>query len=228
MHARDLGLVSQPPEPHGAPTEASSQGTATVLARDAHGLTLQMRAGTVRAGAPAHRAASCLLEPEVGDLVWFVGEGEERFVTAVLRRGADAGTSQLRIDGDAELRASGQLTVGGAGVELHAEQRLGLQSDEIQIRARRGRALLDECSLVLRELFVHATKATFVGKLFERLVERISSHSKSSLRVVEGLDQVQAGNLELRATDVAQLAGKNVLINGADLVKADGEQIHLG
>ncbi len=227
MHAHDLGLVSQAPEPHGAPTTASPhQGSATVTCRSAQSLTLQMSRGVVCTS--AHRAASCLLQPEVGDLVWFVAEGEQRYVTAVLRRGPDAGASQLRIDGDADLRASGQLTVGGAGLDLHAEQRLGLHSDELQIRARRGRALLDECSFVLRELFVHATKATFVGKLFERLVDRISSHSKSSLRVVEGLDQVQAGNLEQRATGVAQLAGKTVLLNGTDLVKADGGQIHLG
>jgi hypothetical protein len=108
----------------------------------------------------------------------------------------------------------------GDAVELHGE--------ELVLRARRGRALIDECSMILRELFAHAGRATWVGRVLEVMADHVRSHSETSHKVVEQLDQIQAGNIQHRATGVAELAGKHTLINGGELVKADAGQIHLG
>jgi hypothetical protein len=208
------------------PRPASRQGPATVVGERDGAWLLAGDEGEFE----ARRAASCLLEPALGDEVWFVGRVDRgHFVTAVLERAASDSPARLRVDGDAELAAGGHLRVEGeAGLELATKQRLDLSSDELRVRARLGQVILDECSLVLRKLLSHVTRGTYVGKVLETLVDRVRQHSKTSYRSVAEIDQVQAGVIDHRASASAQLHGKQTLITGEELVKADGGQIHIG
>jgi hypothetical protein len=217
MSAHDLKLVTES-VPASAP---AGQGSASVEALVQGGYLLATDAAQI----VATRAASCLLEPALGDRVWFVvepGPSDQRrgYVIAVLERAASSEPARLSIDGDAELHA-GQLSI-------RADKQLTLAADEVQVRGRLARVLLDECSMVLRSLFTHASKATFVGKLIETFADRINSHSKTSHRTIETLDQVEAGTLNYRASHSAQLGAQHTLISGTELVKVDGGQIHLG
>ncbi|PRQ10251.1 DUF3540 domain-containing protein [Enhygromyxa salina] len=221
MHAHDLELVRD--SPHVAPR----QGGATILARADEGFTLDD--GERRFS--ARRAVSCLVEPELGDRVWFADEGlpgEHAYVLAVLERVATT-PALLRVQGDAELRVDGRLKIAAReDLDLHSDARLGLNADELQVRARAARLIIDECAAVLRSLFTHVTKSTFVAKVIETLADRLSTHTKTSARTVEGLDQVQAGNLDYRAEHTVQIAATHAMVKGTDLVKVDGGQIHLG
>jgi hypothetical protein len=125
----------------------------------------------------ARRATSCLVEPMPGDRVWVVSQ-TEHFVIAVLDRPAAAASkTRLVLEGDVELHASGQL-------ELTGERRLALRSEELHVEARTGRVLLDRCAMVLGTLYAHLRETTFVGKVLETLVERVSQHSKRSYRAI--------------------------------------------
>ncbi|MCA9684014.1 MAG: DUF3540 domain-containing protein [Myxococcales bacterium] len=224
MHAHDLELVSDDStSTRRSQPGAASQGTATVVALEDGRWSLTRDGQRFDAG----RAASCLLAPALGDKVWFVAEGDSAYVLAVLER-AGEGPATLHIDGDAELRAEGRLTVSGTELELRGEQQLGLQADELRVRGRLGKLLLDEGSMVLRSLFTHVGKSTFVAKVIERFSERFSSHSKTSLRSVDEIDQVQAGNIDYRAEEAMQVTARHAMIKGGELVKVDGGQIHLG
>lgn len=222
MHAHDLQLVRDPTR------TPPRQGSATVLAIDEHGFVLDEHGVELR----AKRAASCLLDPASGDTVWFVVEAaaSEAWVIAVLEREAGETPATLSIDGDAQLRArGGKLTVeGDHGVELRTRASVTVNADELSIRARLGRALLDEGSVILRSLFTHADKSTLVGKVIETLAERVTVFSKTSLRSIEELDQIQAGAIDYRAQTSAQIGAEHTLITGAELAKVDGGQIHLG
>ncbi len=175
----------------------------------------------------ARRATSCLIEPCVGDRVWFVVAaglpGQQRcFVTAVLEREVAERPAQLSVEGTSEVRVqAGRLTI-------HADTRLDLQAGELHAQARLARVVLGECSTVLRTLFTHATKVTLVGKIVETFADKLSSYSKTSQRTVEALDQVQSGTIDYRAKNSAQIGAEHALITGAELVKVDGGQIHLG
>ena len=175
----------------------------------------------------ARRAASCLLEPCVGDRVWFVVEaglpGEQGcFVTAVLEREEEARPARLSVEGTSEV------CVQASRLTLRADTRLELQADELRAQSRLARVVLGECSAVLRSLFTHASKLTIVGKLVETIADQLSTHSKVSQRTVEELDQVKSGTIDYRATGSAQIGAEHALITGAELVKVDGGQIHLG
>ena len=114
------------------------------------------------------------------------------------------------------------------GLELHSDKQLVLRGDEVQVRGRLAQIVFDECSMVLRSLFTHATKATFVGKLIETLADRISTHSKTSHRTVDEIDQLEAGTIHYRASESAQIGAEHTLITGGEMVKVEGGQIHLG
>ncbi|MFV8755103.1 DUF3540 domain-containing protein [Nannocystaceae bacterium ST9] len=206
MHAHDIHVFPSPP---------GQQGIATVIACEPEGLCVD----DGHARYLARRATSCLVEPMPGDRVWVVGQGEH-FVLAVLDRPV-ASKTRLHLEGDVELHAGGAL-------ELTSERRLALRSDELHVEARTGRVLLDRCAMVLSTLYAHLRETTFVGKVLETLVERVSQHSKRSYRAISELDQVQAGTLDYGAEQVMHLHAKHAMVRAEQLVKMDADQIHLG
>ena len=70
--------------------------------------------------------------------------------------------------------------------------------------------------------------AGIVDKAIDMLADSIVSHSKTSQRTVEEIDQIKAGTIDYRATHSAQVGAEQTLITGAEIVKVDGGQIHMG
>ncbi len=219
MHAPKLDNVTPLPA-------VPFQGVATIVREHAEG-GFWLDDG--REGLVARRAASCLLQPGVGDRVWVVGEaGREHYVIAVLERGSE-GPAVCSLPGDAALRAEGTLTVaGGTGLRLTTPQGMGVSANELSVQAGRGRAVLGELSVVARSMFASLDKVTRVGRVLELFVDRVMQRSAHSVRVIEGLDRTDAQTLDLRASDDAHIQATHALVNGKNLVKMDGGQIHLG
>lgn len=163
---------------------------------------------------PARRAASCHLRPGVGDRVWFVREGDDCFITAVLERARPASPSTLDLGEDVKLHATGTL-------EVHAK-------DELRVRAPRATAAVQHISVFAKTAVSHIAKRTLVGSVLEQVLDRFTSHTKTSQRTVDGLDQLQARDVDHRAQSTLSLGGEHTLLKGRTLIKADGDQIHIG
>ena len=163
---------------------------------------------------PARRAASCHLRPGVGDRVWFVREGDDCFITAVLERACPASPSTLDLGEDVKLHTTGTL-------EVHA-------TDELRIRAPRATAAVQHISVFAKTAVSHIAKRTLVGSVLEQVLDRFTSHTKTSQRTVDGLDQLQARDVDHRAQSTLSLGGEHTLLKGRTLIKADGDQIHIG
>jgi hypothetical protein len=222
MHAREqkLELVS-------APTPEPGQRTAVIVAQGP-GQSLTWMVEDRGQQLEVRRAASCLLEPVVGDLVWIVVEGERGYVLAVLERSADV-PATIRIDSDAALRIDGRLEIhAAADLKLRSDRQVGIAGDEIQVEARLGRVFVRECTAVLRSLLTHATSSTLVAKLVETLADRVSTSSKTSYRSVAEIDQLHAGIIDHQAVEAARIAADKVIINGGEIAKIEAGQIHLG
>jgi hypothetical protein len=176
------------------------------------------------------QATSCLLEPLVGDLVLIVAPVDDPggHLLAVLERESTAAT--LSVPGDLELAAPrGRLRLRGAeGLELHTQKTLDLQADEARLSARVGRFVLQECSAVIRSMFASLTKLTHVGNVLELLVDRVLQRSEHSTRVIAGTEQVQAKDITLDASNNVQVRSQRTVVDGREVVKLDGGQIHLG
>ncbi|NVB36436.1 DUF3540 domain-containing protein [Pseudenhygromyxa sp. WMMC2535] len=178
-------------------------------------------------------ATSCLLEPCVGDLVLLVTADDDPggYVLAVLERAA-AAEAVISSPGGASLtlRApAGRVRVEGSeGVELHTPGVLELRADEARLQSRSLRLFLDECAAIIRSAFASLTKLTHVGEAVELLVSRFTQHSQHSTRVIAGVDHTQAEEVDLRAGNNVHLRSERTVINGREVVKLDGGQIHLG
>lgn len=161
----------------------------------------------------ARRAASCLLAPGVGDSVLVCGpHAQSLYVVAVLERAADT-PCQVLLGKDAEIRASGRLSV---------------SSDELLVRARQATTLVDQITSFGRELTASIGKVKLVGNIFESMFQRVSHFAGQSTRTVEGVDQLRSGTVDFRAERSLSLQGSEIIATAKTLVKVDGGQIHIG
>lgn len=211
---------AQQQQPAAEPAPAWLQGRVIAsgdnnwLVQDAHG-TRRMR-----------RALSCLLLPEVGDVVAGLPAAEPGggWIVAVLERNPAPDQApapqRLRVDGDLSLEVQGQWRTQAASAQLQAES-VSVQAQTLSTRFDVHRSLGR-----LVEATVSCTR--WVGQELTAVVDRWSQHSQSSSRQVEGMDRAEAGHMELRAKGVLHAHGQHVLTEGENLVKTRGGQIHFG
>lgn len=220
MHAHDLDHVSTLPV-------APYQAIATVVEAEPNG-TWWLDDGRQRR--LCLRAASCLLPPAVGDRVWAVGEpAGSVYVIAVLERAEPSATATLAFEGDVAVTAGGRMTLAAReGLDLATPGSLAVSADELQVQARRGRMALQELSVIARKVFASLLRVTHVGEALELLVDRVTQRSKHSVRAIEGIDHTQAQTIDYRAQGTARIQAEHALVDGKELVKLDGHQIHLG
>lgn len=226
MHAHELDPPQSSPfslAPHPA---AAAQGVARVVEAPSAGRFWVDQDGARR---EAKRAASCLLEPAIGDLVWIAGQaGAGFYVLAVLER-EGAGPAELRVEGSASLRATGALELrGDEGLTVATPAKLQLSGDEVSATGRVAQLAFGELRAYVRSVFASLARVTRVGEVLELFVERVTQRSKHSVRAIEGVDQTSADTIKLDAKTAASLSSKHALVTGEQLVKMDGGQIHLG
>lgn len=169
----------------------------------------------------AQRAASCLLEPAAGDSVACLRIApDEVWIMAVLQR--EEGTANV-VGCPGQMR----IAVPGGALELEAA-RVGVRSDELDIAAQKTRLASDTADLVGRQLSVVGTSLKLVGSMLSSVMDRVQHFSSSYLRTTDGIDRVAATHVEVEAMQLMRLEGEHTLVNGRELVKARGAQIHFG
>lgn len=223
MHAHDRDHAAPLPLP-----VAPYQGLATLVdAGEAEGTWI---AEDGRQRREVRRAASCLLAPAVGDRVWVVGEATGRlYVIAVLERAEASAAASLAFPGDVTVTAGGRLTLAAqGGLDLASPAAVGVSAGELHVQARTGHAAVEELSLFARTVFASLAKVTRVGQVLELFVDRVTQRSKHSVRVIEELDHTRAETIDYRAAKTAHVRAEHALVDGKELVKLDGGQIHLG
>ena len=170
---------------------------------------------TVRSGdlqARGRRALSCLLEPALGDTVaCLLVAPDEVWLTAVLQR--EEGTAHV-------LRSAAPLTLAAPG--------LTLETSAFALRAERVTVSATDAELVGKNLHVIGTAVKLVGSVLSTVFERVTHFSRNHLRTTDGIDRVQATHVECEAEQLARISGQHLLLNGQNLVKARGGQIHFG
>lgn len=214
--------------------------TATVTGRAGDWLFLRGSLAAER----ARVAPSCLLAPEVGDVVLLcvtaddapATSGEDKvarlpcshYVLAVLAR---AQTTQATVDlpGDVTLQAQeGALQVVARRIDLAAPERiqartaqLDLQALQADLRVGELRAVGTRVTAVADELHLVARN---VRQNFGRLVQKV----RDSFRTVEGVDDVRAGRARWEIEGHAQMHAKQATVLAEGAVKIDGARIDLG
>lgn len=177
----------------------------------------------------ARRAASCLIEPETGDMVLFcTADGDNAYILAVLERGQGAAT--ISVDGDLKLRLdAGSFSIDARdGVGLASAGKISMTSPELEVQAVTADLTVQNTSITGTIIQASLEKIKLFAGSFDSLLDRIYQRVKRSYRFVEETDQMRAENIDHRAEKLLNLRGKNAVINARELVKLDGEQIHVG
>jgi hypothetical protein len=208
--------------------EASPRRTpsleAGVVRGVASGIVVELGRGSVL----AKRAKSCLVAPDAGDRVLCAEVGDQVFVLAVLEGEAGA-TTQIAVDGDLKVQATGRLGLGAGGqIEIAAAKDVGLFTGKLHVRAQAAVVALEEIGLVGRSLEAHLQKVAVVAERIETRADRWVQRAKQAFRFVEGLEQVRAGVFDLRAESLAAIRGETTVVAARAVAKLDGEQVKIG
>ncbi len=178
----------------------------------------------------ARKAASCALVPTPGDRVLLaVPRAGEIYVLAVLVRAERAEPERWAFGPEAELRSPGSLhIVGGEGVEIRSPSRIEMMARAVAVSAVEGTLGIERLHVAAGVVDASARAVKTVLGTLDQVLERASMHVKRSYRFVEELDLTRAEHIEQRATQTLSMRGKNAFVAAEDLVKVDGDQIHLG
>jgi hypothetical protein len=178
----------------------------------------------------ARRAASCLLQPEADDSVLVSGESaDEAYIIAVLAR-APGTPARIALRGDTRIDVErGSMSVSAdAGVSVSTPARLTMSSDQTVMRARQATVLVACMSAVGNQLIASIGEMRIVGTVLETVVDRVRQFVKHSFRAVGEIDQVRSRAIDYRADELVSVRGSHVVTTARELVKLDGQQVHIG
>jgi len=229
VEAHDAGidaLFDKVGAPHLVPEVKQTYG---IVEREA-GAELTVR--VAQKAVKARRAASCLLEPKVGDQVLVaVTDGDHSFVLAVLVQGArETKGGILSIEGDMTLRApSGKVAVVASdAVSITSAKEVAVSAPELSVHSLKTTFFSESLSYIGRKIEGEVERLKVVAQVVDRTIDRVSEKIKRSYRTVDEMEQVKAGELDVVVKGNVSVHADNTILSADKLVKVDGEQIHLG
>jgi hypothetical protein len=202
------------------------QETGSVVRTDGGALVVRAGSGHYE----ARRAASCLLEPQPGDVVLIaVLPSGLCYVLAVLDREQGA-AARVALEGDLEIKlARGRLRVAAQeGVDVASAKEISLLSGGLRVHASEGSVVVQRLSMLGGLIQAEVEKVKVLAGSIDSVLDRISQRVKRAYRTVEEMDQLRAERVDYVAKKSMRLHGENTVMTAEELVKIDGEQIHLG
>lgn len=203
-----------------------SMGTATVtgVAGNVYWVMVSDSSYQVR------RAASCLLQPEIGDtvLVYWGANTQSHFILSVLVH-HDKEAAQIVVPGGVTLQAArGDLQVQARDIELKPGRALLINSPVVKLVT----LFTDLKSNFLRGRFTtlesHTTKLRFFADSARSTVNRLVTKAKNYLQTVDCLHETRAGRVRTTIESSYALQARHATIDAEGAVRIDGEKIDLG
>lgn len=171
----------------------------------------------------AQRAAGCLLEPAVGDTVACLcdGAGAHAWVVSVLERADAQAPHHVTVPGTLSL------SVGRSSLTL-SELSVTLKTPELHVAATQARATGEQVDVAYTRVHLFVQLLKTVGNTCSTVFDQVQHFAQRHLRTTQGLDRVQAHQLDLQAEQLLTLHAEHTLVDGEKLIKARGAQIHFG
>lgn len=172
-------------------------------------------------------AASCLLQPQVGDEVLVALGGVQAYILAVLERSGP--TAQVHLPGDTVLSTAGSLSVqAGDGLRMQSPRAVVLQGSDLALQA-------DQCLVQARQVLMAGERChSHFSEREEYSVRRRQSDGRQEMSVgqrvtrVAGHDDYRAKSHRLIVERDWRVRARSAELRGEQRVVIDGEQVHLG
>ena len=114
------------------------------------------------------------------------------------------------------------------GVHIASSQDVSVVAGQFNVNAVEGVIGLQQLSYVGRLIKSEVEKVKVFAGSVDSWLDRLSQRVKRVYRTVEDLDQLKAGRIDHSAKKTMHLHGQHTLMTAQELVKLDGEQIHMG
>lgn len=176
------------------------------------------------------RAISCLIEPQVGDLVMLCEAPSEEcsFILSVLAR-SDSEAGQLCLPGGVTLQTEGkQLIVQADGIDLKSRETIGLSTVHLDVNAAAATTRVGHLQTWAETVDTKAERVTLLANTLTQQVGRMITRVRESWRKVEGLDETQAARMRVYVQGSHQLDAEHVTVNAEGFVRVDGKSINIG
>lgn len=172
-------------------------------------------------------AASCLLQPQVGDVVLVALGGAQAYILAVLEHSGS--TAQVHLPGDTVLSTTGSLNVqAGDGLRLQSPRAVVLQGSDLALQA-------DQCLVQARQVLMAGERChSHFSEREEHSVRRRQSDGRQDMSVgqrvtrVSGHDDYRAVSQGLIVERDWRVRARSAELRGEQRVVIDGERLHLG
>jgi hypothetical protein len=176
----------------------------------------------------ARRAASCLLAPRAADTVLCAEVEGTLYVLAVLER--DGAATEIEVEGDLALRSRGGSVRVDApeDVELSAGRAARLRGRAMALVAEEASWVGRELRMLGEQLTLDASRIRQVSTFAERVADSVKETFGRSYRDVEEAEHVRAGSLTYSLRHLLRYHADTAVMTAKQLIKLDGDQIHLG
>jgi Protein of unknown function (DUF3540) len=178
----------------------------------------------------ARRAASCLLAPAPGDAVLVVLlESGAAYILAVLERDADTST-RIILEGDASIEApTGKVRVlSREGIDVVTEKDINVIAAHVNTQASEVTITSERLGIFSTAVNADVGVVKVVAEALDSIADRIFQKAKRVYRVVTEQDNLRAESIDHAAKRTLSIRAEHAIITAKELVKVDGEQIHLG
>jgi hypothetical protein len=204
----------------------SFQDSGTVLRVEGDRVVVQGAAAEFH----CRRAVSCVVDPRPDDLVLFAGIASgERYVLAVLERTGDQAAVWSAPGSVTLATPDGQVTVAARdGVNVVTPSTVRVTTDAVSVTAREGELAVQALTYVGAAVVASLDDLKLTAQRIDTVAERLSQKLKRAYRTVSEIDQLRAEQGDWSFRKTLGLHAANVVATAKDLVKVDGDQIHLG
>jgi hypothetical protein len=158
----------------------------------------------------AHRAASCMTIPQLGDTTMIATNDEQTWIMAVL---VTAGVRDIVLQ-------SPQLRLSSQNALMNFEQ---LHTASHQWSATHG-----VINLTSSKVQATVSVVEWIGSYLTMMADLLFSKSRRSIKEVSEIESVQCANFDLQVDKVMSLSTQTGVITGHGVMKIDAAQIHLG
>lgn len=176
------------------------------------------------------RATSCLVEPQLGDLVLIchLGTGRISYINAVLQTTV-TDSARIQLPGNVTLTTSAdRLVIDANAITLNGTESLQLTTSHMQMTAAAASLRVSHLRSWSETIETHATKATLAVATLISQIGTAISRLRDSIRKVDGLDEVHADRSRLLVTGQHKVEAEHVSVNAKGYVRIDGKKIDLG
>lgn len=174
-------------------------------------------------------AASCLVEPDLGDTVLVCHGGPRAsYILAVLARATPA-QATINLPGGVALQTDqGQLRIQAEQLDLHARHKVSVVGPQVELQGVHAQVHFQHMDASASHVQARWGVVNALAQSMTTTVGRLVQKARDSFRWTENLEDTRAGRVRMQVTERFHLKSKHTTMLAQEQVKIDGKKIDLG